>query len=54
MLRHSLGLMEAADRVDAAIDQAIVAGARTADLALPGEKRLSTQQMTDAVLKFLA
>ncbi len=49
MLRHSLGEPEAADRVEAAVAQAIAAGARTADLG----GALSTRAMGDAVLAAL-
>lgn len=50
LLRYSLGLEEAADRIEAAVTAALVGGARTADLG--GD--LSTAQMGDAVLKALA
>jgi len=46
MLRTSLGMAEAADRVEAAVAAAIAGGARTADLG----GALSTEAMTDAVL----
>jgi len=46
MLRTSLGMAEAADRVEAAVAVAIAGGARTADLG----GALSTEAMTDAVL----
>ena len=36
-----------------AVDSALAAGARTADIAEPGATRLSTQQMGDAVLNAL-
>ena len=50
MLRHSLGLPKAADRVEAAVADAIAGGARTADLG----GALSTRAMGDAVLGRLA
>ena len=50
MLRHSLGLPDAADRIDAAVGAAIIGGARTADLG----GTLSTDGMTEAVLAELA
>ncbi len=46
MLRHSLGLPDAADRIDAAVGAAIAGGARTADLG----GGMSTDAMTEAVL----
>ncbi|MDQ2879208.1 MAG: 3-isopropylmalate dehydrogenase [Pseudomonadota bacterium] len=50
MLRHSLGLPEAAGRIEAAVAGAIAGGARTADLG----GALSTRAMGDAVLAQLA
>ena len=49
MLRHSLGLPDAADRIEAAVGRALAGGARTADLG----GRLSTVAMGDAVLAHL-
>jgi 3-isopropylmalate dehydrogenase len=49
MLRHSLRLPEAADRVDAAVAAAIANGARTSDLG--GD--VTTREMGDAVLAAL-
>ncbi|WP_294302588.1 3-isopropylmalate dehydrogenase [uncultured Sphingomonas sp.] len=46
LLRHSLDNPEAADRIEAAVTAALVAGARTADLG----GTLTTSQMGDAVL----
>jgi 3-isopropylmalate dehydrogenase len=46
MLRHSLDMAEAADRIDAAVAKAIAGGARTADLG----GSLSTSAMGDAIL----
>jgi len=54
LLRHSLGLPEEAARVEAAVERALDAGARTADLARAGETALSTQQMGDRVLEEIA
>jgi 3-isopropylmalate dehydrogenase len=50
MLRHSLAMPEAADRIEAAVAAAIVDGARTPDLG----GTLSTAAMGDAVLTRLA
>ncbi|MDQ0838190.1 3-isopropylmalate dehydrogenase [Sphingomonas faeni] len=50
MLRHSLGLPDAADRIEAAVAAAILSGARTPDLG----GTLSTRQMGDVVLANLS
>lgn len=50
LLRYSLGMDAAADRIEAAVTAALVSGARTADLG----GSLSTEEMGDAVLKALA
>ena len=50
LLRHSLGLEAEARCIEAAVESAIVAGARTADIAAAGEARLGTRAMGDAVL----
>jgi len=50
LLRYSLGMDEAADRIETAVTAALVGGARTADL----DGSLSTDAMGDAVLKALA
>lgn len=46
LLRHSLGLSEPADRIEAAVAAAIVGGARTADLG----GTLSTRDMADRII----
>jgi 3-isopropylmalate dehydrogenase len=46
MLRHSLGMPEAADRIEAAVAAAILGGARTPDLG----GTLTTSAMGDAIL----
>jgi 3-isopropylmalate dehydrogenase len=48
-LRHSLGAPDAADRVEAAVERALLSGARTPDLG----GTLSTSGMGDAILAFL-
>jgi 3-isopropylmalate dehydrogenase len=53
MLRHSLQLPAEAAAVEAAIEAAIAGGARTGDLAARGETPLSTEEMTDAVIRQL-
>ncbi len=50
LLRHSLGNEEAAQKVEKAVEVALVSGARTADLG----GSMSTSEMGDAVLKALA
>ncbi|MEN2785890.1 3-isopropylmalate dehydrogenase [Sphingomonas qilianensis] len=46
LLRHSLGMREAADRIEAAVGRALATGARTSDLG----GTLTTHAMGDAVL----
>ena len=55
MLRYSFGETAAADAVDAAVRKAIAAGYRTGDLytAAPGETRVSTREMGDAIIASL-
>ncbi|BAR57303.1 isocitrate/isopropylmalate dehydrogenase [Bradyrhizobium diazoefficiens] len=53
MLRITLHRPEDAALLEKAVDTALAAGARTADIAEPGAKRLSTQEMGDAVLSAL-
>jgi len=53
LLRHSLGLDAEALALEQAVDAAISGGARTADLAAPGEPSLGSQAATDAVLSSL-
>lgn len=48
LLRHSLGLSAEADAIESAVESALKAGARTADLTKTGA--LSTVQMTDSIL----
>ncbi len=50
LLRYSLGMEAAADKIEAAVTAALVGGARTSDLG----GALSTEAMGDAVLKALA
>jgi 3-isopropylmalate dehydrogenase len=53
LLRHSLGLELEAAAVEAAVNQAIDGGARTADIAEKGRTALGTRQMGDAILAAL-
>jgi len=52
LLRHSLGLEEEASAVERALDAAVAAGARTADMG--GAQRISTREMGSAVCDRLA
>ncbi len=54
MFRSSFGWLAEADRLDAAVASVLDKGVRTADIALSGEKPVSTSQMGDAVLAALA
>jgi 3-isopropylmalate dehydrogenase len=54
LLRHSPGLEREAAALEAAVSQALEAGARTPDIAPPGERVLSTREVGDAVLSALA
>lgn len=53
LLRSSLGLVAEASEVETAVSQVLAAGHRTADLARPGEKAVSTQEMGDLVVAAL-
>jgi 3-isopropylmalate dehydrogenase len=53
LLRHSLGLSEEADLVEAAIHTAIADGARTSDIAADGETPVSTAAMTEKIIAAL-
>jgi 3-isopropylmalate dehydrogenase len=53
LLRHSLKLGREAAALEAAVNAALAGGARTADLAAPGEPALSCAQAGDAVLSNL-
>ncbi len=53
LLRYSLGLDVEAQHVEQAVESVLARGARTADMARPGEPRVSTQQMGDLVIAAL-
>lgn len=53
MLRYSLNEAAAGARIEAAVKKAISAGARTIDLAGPGEKRIGTTEMTQEIIRHL-
>jgi isocitrate dehydrogenase len=54
MLRH-LGWKEAADRVDKAVQAAILSGVVTADFhgSIPGSTLATTSEFADQILRFL-
>ncbi len=54
MLDLSFSEREAARAVERAVETALEQGARTADIAGPGERKLGTGEMTDAILAALA
>ncbi|MBP6018838.1 MAG: 3-isopropylmalate dehydrogenase [Burkholderiaceae bacterium] len=53
MLRYSLDQAGAADRIEAAVQQVLEQGLRTADIHEPGTTAVSTTEMGDAVLQAL-
>ncbi len=50
LLRHSLGLEAEAAAIEQAVDTVLSAGHRTADIAQPGDRALSTEEMTGRVI----
>jgi 3-isopropylmalate dehydrogenase len=54
LLRWSAGRPDDANDLEAAVAAALAQGARTADIAAPGEAIISTRAMGDAVLAALA
>lgn len=50
MLRHSLGLPDPAQRIEAAVAQTLADGRRTGDIAAPGEAVVGTAEMADEVI----
>ena len=53
LLRHSAGVPDVAAMLEAAVERALSGGARTADIAAPGEPVIGTVAMGDAVLAAL-
>jgi 3-isopropylmalate dehydrogenase len=53
MLRQSFGLSAEAQAVEAAVDRALTAGYRTADLALNGQQTLGTKEMAGRIVAYL-
>lgn len=52
MLRYTLGLADAAQRIEQAVEQALLAGVRTADIAGKGQVA-STTEFTQEVIRYL-
>lgn len=53
MLRNTFGLEDQAQQIEAAVAKVLEQGYRTADLARPGDKRVGTKEMGDAVVAAL-
>ncbi|MGB0387236.1 MAG: 3-isopropylmalate dehydrogenase [Ardenticatenaceae bacterium] len=53
LLRHSIGLPREAAAIEDAVSKVLSDGARTADIARPGEVRLSTTEMSNRVIDAL-
>jgi 3-isopropylmalate dehydrogenase len=53
LLRYGLGQAEAADRVDRAVAEVLAAGARTPDIARPGEPTVGTGEMGRRVARLV-
>ena len=54
MLRYSLGLPAQADRIEAAVQQVLSQGLRTADIYTEGTRKVSTVEMGNAVVAALS
>ena len=54
MLRHSFGLNVEAEAIEQAVGDVLASGVRTADIAVAGEKPVSTSEMGAAVAEALA
>jgi 3-isopropylmalate dehydrogenase len=53
LLRLSIGATQEADDLETAVSEALKAGARTRDIALPGETAIGTAAMGDKIIKQL-
>ncbi|WP_078391849.1 3-isopropylmalate dehydrogenase [Shouchella patagoniensis] len=53
LLQYGLGLIEEAKTIEVAIERALRNGYRTPDIALTGDRIVSTTEMTDAVIEAL-
>jgi 3-isopropylmalate dehydrogenase len=49
MLRHSFGLEDEAQMIESAVEKTLQAGHRTADIAGPGDRPVSTAEMGDLI-----
>jgi len=49
MLRHSFDMPQYADRIEAAVRRVLADGLRTADILQPGDRRVGTEEMGEAV-----
>lgn len=54
MLRYTFNMSAEADRIEAAVQHALSAGLRTADIYTEGSKKVSTEEMGDAVVAALS
>jgi 3-isopropylmalate dehydrogenase len=54
MLRYSFGENEAASAIESVVEATLESGLRTADLARPGEKSISTVEMGHAIRERIA
>ena len=54
MLRHSFRLEQEAESIESAVEQALGAGHRTADLAIPDERPISTTEMGKQIIGYLS
>ena len=50
MLRYSLNLPQAADRIESAVSAVLTSGLRTPDIWSPGTRKVGTREMGDAVV----
>ena len=53
LLRYGFGLPEAAAAVDQAVAAVLAAGARTADIARPGERAVATREIGDEIARLV-
>lgn len=53
MLRYSFGMEESAQKIEKAVRKAVQKGVRTADICAPGEKSVSTDEMTSEIISSL-
>ena len=53
LLRYSLGMEEAAQTIERAVERTLAAGPRTADIARTGEATVGTDAMGERVLEAL-